>query len=108
MNINNPKPVRTTMPTFEIEQYELHVTAYRVEADDPADAIVKVLDGEAEPVDDSQEYVEIAEERGLLVADHPKLAAKLLTLGVPVDGRIIPSIRSVSKVEQETAPVWED
>jgi hypothetical protein len=86
------------MPTFEIEQFELHVTTYRVEADDPADAIVKLLDGEAEPVDDSQEYVEIAEERGLLVADHPELAAKLRTLGVPVDDRIIPSIRSIEVV----------
>lgn len=96
------------MPVYEIEQYELHVMTYRVETDDPADAIVKVLDGEVTPVDDSQEYVEIAEERGLLVEDYPELAAKLRELGVPVDDRIIPSIRSVSKVGQETAPVWED
>lgn len=95
------------MPAYEIEQYELHVTTYRVEADDPADAIVKVLDGEAVPVDDSHEYVEIAEERGLLVEDHPELAARLRALGVPVDDRLIPSIRGVSMVEQGTESVVE-
>lgn len=86
------------MPVYAIQQYELHVTTYRIEADDPADAIVKLLDGEAEPMDDSQEYVEIAEERGLFVSDNPELAAKLRTLGVPVDDRIIPSIRSIEVV----------
>ncbi|MCZ2342635.1 MAG: hypothetical protein LC104_12715 [Bacteroidales bacterium] len=88
------------MPVYEIEQYELHTMTYRVEADDPAEAIVKVLDGEADPVDNSQEYIEIADERGLLVADHPELAEKLRVQGVPVDDRIIPSIRSVSVVEE--------
>jgi len=86
------------MPTYEVEQFELHVMKYRVEADDPADAIVKLLDGEAEPMDDSQEYIEIADERGLFVSEHPELAAKLRTLGVPVDDRIIPSIRSIEVV----------
>ena len=95
------------MPLFEIEQYELHVMSYRIEAETPAYAIVKLLDCEAEPVDNSQEYIEIADERGLLVADHPDLAAKLRTLGVPVDDRIIPSIRCVSVVEQETKAVVE-
>lgn len=95
------------MSTYEIEQYELHVTTYHVEADDPADAIVKVLDGEAEAVDGSHEYIEIAEERGLLVADHPELAAKLRALGVPVDDRLIPSIRSVSMVGQGTESILE-
>lgn len=86
------------MPVYQIEQYELHTLKYRIEADDPAEAIVKVLDGEAERVDNSHEYVEIAEERGLFVADHPELAAKLRTLGVPVDDRLIPSIRSIEVV----------
>jgi hypothetical protein len=34
------------MPTYEIEQYELHVQKYRVEADDEADAIAKLFQGE--------------------------------------------------------------
>ena len=86
------------MPIYEIEQYKLHVMKYRVEADDPAGAIIKVLDGEAEPVDNSQEYIEFADERGLFVSEHPELAAKLRSLGVPVDDRIIPSIRSIEVV----------
>lgn len=86
------------MPVYAIQQYELHVITYQVEADDPADAIVKLLDGEAEPRDNSQEYIEIADERGLFVSEHPELAAKLRTLGVPVDDRIIPSIRSIEVV----------
>ena len=32
----------TAMPTYEIEQYELHVMRYRVEADNEADAIAKL------------------------------------------------------------------
>lgn len=95
------------MPVYEIEQYELHTMTYRVEADDPAEAIVKLLDGEADPVDNSQEYIEIADERGLLVADHPELAEKLRAQGVPVDDQIIPSIRSVSMIEQETETLVE-
>lgn len=90
------------MPVYEIEQYELHAMTYRVEADDPADAIVRLLDGEAEAVDNSMDFVEVADDRGMLVEDHPELADKLRTLGVPVDDRIIPSIRSISEVESET------
>jgi len=93
------------MPVFEIEQYEIHSMTYRVEADDAADAIVKLLDGEADQVDNSQEYIELADERGLLIADHPELADKLRTLGVPVDDRIIPSIRCVSVIEHGTESV---
>ena len=95
------------MPVYEIEQYELHTTTYQVEANDAVEAIVKLLDCEADPVDNSQEYIEIADERGLLVADHPELAEKLRTQGVPVDDQIIPSIRSVSMIEQETETLVE-
>ena len=41
------------MSVYEIEQYELHTMTYRVEADDPANAIVRLLDGEAEAIDNS-------------------------------------------------------
>lgn len=90
------------MPVYEIEQYEIHSMTYRVEADDPADAIVRLLDGEAEAIDNTLDFVEVADERGMLVEDHPELADKLRTLGVPVDDRIIPSIRTISEVESET------
>ena len=78
------------MPMFEIEQYEIHVQTYTVEADSEAEAIVKLLDGLAEPVDNSQEYVELAEDHGLPVDEHPALAEALRALGVPVDGQVIP------------------
>ncbi len=87
-----------TMPTFQIEQYEVCVTKYRVEASSEAEAIAKLFDGGAEAVDDSHEYIEVAEECGLPAEEHQELAAELRSLGVPVD-EIIPSIRSVEQVE---------
>ena len=58
------------MPKYEIEQYELHVMRYRVEADSEAQAIVKLFQGEAEPVEQSQEYIEIADDYGLPADEH--------------------------------------
>lgn len=83
------------MPTYEIEQYEIHAMKYRVEATSEAEAIAKLLDGEAEPVCQSQDFIEIAEDYGLPADEHPDLAEALRVLGVPVDGRVIPSIRSI-------------
>jgi hypothetical protein len=85
------------MPTFEIEQYELHVQRYRLEGADEAEAVVKLLDGEAEPIDNTLEFIEIAEDFGLPVDEHRQLAEKLRSLGVPVDEHVIPSIRSVAE-----------
>lgn len=87
------------MPTYEIEQYELHVVKYRTEAEHETEAIVKVLDGEAEPVDNSLEFVEIADDFGVPADEHRELAEQLRKLGVPVDGAVIPSIRSVGQVD---------
>jgi hypothetical protein len=86
------------MPTFEIEQYDICVTKYRVEASSEAEAIAKLFDGGAVTVDNSHEYVEVAEGCGLPVDEHQELAAELRNLGVPVD-EIIPSIRSVEEVD---------
>ena len=87
------------MPTFEIEQYELHVQRYEVEADSEAEAIAKLFGGEAEPVDDSLEYVEICEDRGLPAEEHRELAEQLRAMGASVDEVVIPSIRGVVKVQ---------
>ncbi len=86
------------MPKFEIEQFKLHAMKYRVEADNEAAAIVMLLDGEAEPVDNSQDFIEIAEDYGLPVDDHRQLADALRDLGVPVDA-VIPSIRSIETAQ---------
>ena len=87
------------MPKYEIEQYEIHTTKYRVEANSEAEAIVKVLDGEVEPVNDSQEYIEIAEDFGMPVDEYRELADELQNLGVPVGEHVIPSIRSVGEID---------
>ncbi len=88
------------MPVYEIEQLEVHVQKYRVEADTEAEAIVKLFDGEAEPVDNGLELVEVCDDRGLPVEDHPELAEELRKAGVmSEDQTVIPSIRSIEEVE---------
>ncbi len=86
------------MPTFEIEQYELHAMKYRVEAESEAEAVVRLLDGEAEPVEQSQEYIEVAEDYGMPADDFPILAKVLKRRGMSVGKDIIPSIRSIQAV----------
>ena len=86
------------MPTFQIEQYELHVIKYRVTARTEAQASVKVLNDEAEPVDGSLEFVEIAEDFGMPAEENRELADQLRSLDVQVDD-VIPSIRSVERVK---------
>jgi len=82
------------MPTYEIEQYELHAMRYRVEADSEAKAIAKLFAGQAEPVEQSQDMIEVADDYGLPADDHRELADALRNQGVPVDA-VIPSIRSI-------------
>ena len=86
------------MPTFQIEQYELHVIRYKVKAKDEAQAIAKVLNDEAEPVDGSLEFVEVAEDFGMPADEDQQLVRQLGKLGVQVDD-VIPSIRSVERVK---------
>jgi len=87
------------MPIYEIEQYELHVQRYRVDADNEAQAIAKLFNDEADSVDESLEFVEVAEDYGLPVDEHRDLADELRDLGIPVDDDIILSIRSIKQVE---------
>jgi hypothetical protein len=87
------------MPMFEIEQYELHAMKYRVEAASEAEAIAKLFDGDGEPVGQSQDFIEVAEDYGLPADEHRELADELRALGVPVGDAVIPSIRSIAKVE---------
>ena len=87
------------MPTFRVEQYELHAASYIVEAKDRAEAILKVLNGQAKIDDDGLEYVEVAEDYyqpALSLTEEE--TAKLRRKGHPVnedDG--VPSIRSVEE-----------
>lgn len=87
------------MPTYEIEQYELHVQRHTVEAKNEAEAIAKLFDGKADPVDNSLEYVEVADDYGLPVDLNQELADALRNLGITIGDDVIPSIRSCEEVE---------
>ena len=87
------------MPTFEIEQYELHTMKYRVEASTEAEAIKKLFDGDSEAVDNSLDYIEVTEDFGLPVDENRELADELRALDVSVGEDIIPSIRVIEEVE---------
>ncbi len=84
------------MPTYEIEQYELHAMKYRLEAASEAEAIRKLFDGEAEPVEQSQDFIEVADDYGLPAEEDRELAEALRNQGITVD-EVIPSIRSIQK-----------
>jgi hypothetical protein len=86
------------MPTFEIEQYEVHAQTFRVEASSEAEAIKKLLNGQAEPVDSGPDLIEVYHDLGLRARDYPDLVEELRTIGVPVEGEVIPSIRSILEV----------
>lgn len=90
------------MPTFAIEQYELHVMTYDVDAATEADAVARLYDGLVEPVDDSLEFCEIDNSRGLPAGKHAELADALRTRGVSVDA-VIPSICSIRVMDESTS-----
>ena len=83
------------MPTYEIEQYEIHSQTYLVEASSEAEAIKMLFDGEADAVDNGFDYIEVCEDIGLPAEKHRELADQLRSLGVSVGEHVIPSIRSV-------------
>jgi len=89
------------MPAFEIEQYELYVQRYRIdEADSEADGIARLFLGEGDPIDNSLEFVEIADDHGMLVSENRDLSDQLFDRGT-INGHdeIIPSIRCIEQVE---------
>ncbi len=87
------------MPVYEIEQYEVYSCKYRVSAENKAEAISKLLNGDGEMVDNSVEYIQVHDEMGLSVSHYPELVAQLEKIGVPCDGEIIPSIREIEEVD---------
>jgi hypothetical protein len=86
------------MSIYEIQQYELHAMKYRSEAPSEAEAIAKLFAGEAEPVEQSQDMIEVADDFGLPVDEYRDLAESLRDLGVSVGDTVIPSIRSIKEV----------
>jgi hypothetical protein len=91
------------MPTYTIEQYEIHVATWRVKATSAAHAIAHLInplratsEDVPELVDNSIEYVDIADTCGMPSDEHPELAEALEARGINCAG-IIPSIRSVEE-----------
>ena len=85
------------MPTFEIEQYELHTQKYRVEAANEAKAIQNLFAGEGQAVDGGLEYIEVADEFGMPADSHRELADALRAANITVTD-VIPTIRSIAEV----------
>jgi hypothetical protein len=87
------------MPLYEVQQYELHVQKYRVEgAVDEADAIARLFNGEADPIDNSLDYIEVADKYGMSANQNRTLVDQLHKLGIATDA-IIPSVRAIEEVE---------
>ena len=86
------------MPMFEIEQFERHTSKYRVEAISEAEAIAKLFNSEAEPMDGSQVFIQVEDDYGLPAEDCPELVQDLRKLGVTGIDDVIPSVRSIDKI----------
>jgi hypothetical protein len=87
----------TRLERFEIEQYELHVATYEVEARSVADAIRRLFNGDGDAPAGS-EYLGACDQIGMSLEDDLQLAKELYRLGVQVRGMIVPSIRSVRRL----------
>ena len=86
------------MARYEIEQYELHVSKFRVEAASESEAVAKLFDGAGEAIDNSLEFIEVAEDFGLPVEEYQELAEELRKGGIAIGDDVIPSIRRIIEV----------
>lgn len=84
------------MAVFQIEQYELPTQTYVAEADNEAEAISKLLNGEGEPLDGTLEFIQITEDRGLRLSSLGELSDELRAGNIPVCDGFVPSIRAIS------------
>lgn len=88
------------MPRFCVEQYELHVTKYIVEAASAMEAVEQVYAGNVDPPEDGSKYLEVADGYGMPVAEHRELAAAMrATPAQYLVGRdVIHGLRNVCEV----------
>lgn len=92
------------MPTYKVEQYELWIQSYEVQANSEAEAIAKVLNGEAQASDDGPELCEVADSYGMSADELgpdgcAELTGKTGTTFTVDD--IVNSIRSVELLDDE-------
>lgn len=85
------------MKTFIVERYEVHTQKVMVEAKDRAEAIKMVLKGEGTDVDNSLEYIESDENRGMPTQNLTKKEKEELSRCMDTDDEFIPTIRSVEE-----------
>jgi hypothetical protein len=83
------------MKTFEIEQFEIHTTTYRVVAANRAEAVKKLFAGEARMVDDSQELNGPDDMRGM--EPDAAFAEELAALNIRLDDGVLASVCSVEE-----------
>ena len=82
---------------FEVEFYELWCSKVRVRARSRAEAIMKALDGDGDPVDNSSEYIETAEDYGMPTDENRELAEELRQQGFDVECSHISGIRGIER-----------
>ena len=88
------------MPIYEIEQYQVHIQRYRVEALNEADAVLQLYKGQGDRIAGSLEFVEVAHDCGMSIVEALALAQELWELGTVRECElVIPSIRSIREVE---------
>lgn len=87
------------MPVYKIERFELHAMTYRVKAKNEADAIVRMLAGQGDAVDNGLDFIEVADDRGLSVDENRELADQLKARGISLGNGVIPSIRALEVAE---------
>lgn len=82
------------MKEFIVQRYEVWSQQIRVEATSAADAINRVRDGQGDDVDNSLEYIELADHIGLHYNGNEEIFDEL---GLTEDDSFIPTIRSVEE-----------
>ncbi len=84
------------MNTYEIDQLIVLVEKHRVQAESPAEAIVKVFGRESVLVDIN--IMDFCHERGLPAEDYPTIAEELRKAGIMTGEAVIPSISNIEEV----------
>lgn len=105
------------MTYFDVQRYELHSSTVRIKAENKAEAIIKVLNGEGTEIDGSQVYIEPAEEYGTTAGDHltadecrALVKAKVISDDDDDEDMLlieqIPAIRDITESDDQTD--WDD
>lgn len=85
------------MPSYRVEQYELHVVRHLIKrATSAADAIEQVFQQTSLPADSDREYLEPADAYGLVLP--LAIVEELRTRGMTLFEQRVPSIRSVEQL----------